>query len=101
MLVVLGEALVEMADLSEQAARSIEHGSTCLDNSLAGPLHASIATVHGGKVAAICSNLARATLARFIATRPASLTPCSANTFLAKAVASITMDMDFCFRDTR
>jgi hypothetical protein len=57
-----------------------------------------MATVHGGSEAISSCSLARATAGRTSAGLPASSTPWTAKTFLARSMPTWTMAVDFPFR---
>src|SRR4029453_16214521 len=68
----------------------------CMANNRAqwcAPEQASLAMVHGGNNATSSLSLARATFGRCSSGLPASFTPCSANTFLARSIPTIEIDM--------
>ena len=62
------------------------------------PEQASMPMVHDGNAATTPLSLARATLGWRITTAPPALTPCRANTFLARSIPAYRMLMDFPFR---
>lgn len=55
---------------------------------------------HGGRLAMSSSSLSRATLGRTSAGLPDASTPCTAKTFLARSMPTVTMLMDFPFHKT-
>jgi GNAT superfamily N-acetyltransferase len=62
------------------------------------PEQASVLMVHGGSDAISSCSLPRATLGRTSSGRPASFTPWTAKTFLARSMPTYKMAMDFPFR---